>query len=67
MANTAIDTKKYIDLAQQAQTKEKISASAVKNLENWLTEPKYAAYVSEIVEHIDQEKWQKLDLSLIHI
>ena len=61
MANTAIDTKKYIDLAQQAQAAEKISASAVKNLENWLTEPKYSAYVSEIAEHIDEEKWQKLD------
>lgn len=61
MANTAIDTKKYLELAQQALTEEKISATAVKNLEDWLTQPKYAAYVSGIAEHIDQEKWQKLD------
>ncbi len=61
MANTAIDTNKYIELAQQAQTEEKISASAVENLKDWLTEPKYAAYVPEIAEHIDQQKWQKLD------
>jgi len=56
MANTAIDTKKYIELAQQAQTKDKISAAAVKNLENWLTEPKYAAYVAGI--HYPVRHWR---------
>ena len=61
MTNPTIDTKKYIDLAQQAQTEEKISATALENLKNWLTEPKYAAYAAGIAEHIDQEKWQKLD------
>jgi len=61
MSNTAIDTQKYIELAQQAESKDQISATAVKNLKNWLTEPKYSAYVPEIAEHIDQEKWQKLD------
>ena len=56
MANTDIDPQKYIDLAQQAESKDQISATAVKNLKDWLTEPKYSDYVSEIAEHIDQEK-----------
>lgn len=61
MPTPTVDTQKYIALAQQARADAKISASAVKNLQCWLTETRYADYVAGIVEHIDQEKWQKLD------
>lgn len=39
----------------------KLTAGAETNLRAWLTESRYAAYVSQVVEHIAQEKWQTLD------
>ena len=39
----------------------KITAGAVENLKCWLTESRYADYRGAIIEHIRDEKWQKLD------
>ncbi|MEM7558051.1 MAG: phospho-sugar mutase [Planctomycetota bacterium] len=39
----------------------KLTEAALGNLEVWLTEQRYADYRDSIVEHIQQEKWQKLD------
>ncbi len=47
-----------LDCALQEQ---KLTAGAVKNIRRWLTEPCYAEYVPQVVEHIEAGKWQALD------
>jgi phosphoglucomutase/phosphomannomutase len=39
----------------------KLSASAAENIQKWLTESRYAGYVDQVVQHIVDENWQKLD------
>ena len=39
----------------------KLSASAAENIRRWLTEPPYAEYAAQVVEHIGAQQWQKLD------
>lgn len=39
----------------------KLSPGAVENIVAWLTEPRYATYVAQVLDHIAQEKWQALD------
>ncbi|RMF42600.1 MAG: phospho-sugar mutase [Planctomycetota bacterium] len=50
-----------IEMARQAAEQGKISASALENMERWLTEPRYEAYRQAIIEHIEQGKWKQLD------
>lgn len=38
-----------------------LSAGAVTNLRVWLTDPRYADYVPQVVEHIGAGKWKQLD------
>lgn len=45
----------------QAATDGRISPTAQKNLRVWLTEDRYAEYRDEVVAHINDGKWQKLD------
>jgi phosphoglucomutase len=45
----------------QAASDGKISAGAVENMTNWLTQDRYSLYVPGILEHIESEKWQALD------
>ena len=61
MPDATNDIKHYQSLVDQAKADEKITPAAAENLHCWLTEPKYADYVSGITEHIDQEKWKQLD------
>lgn len=46
---------------QAAQAAGKLTASAVTNIRQWLTEPRYARYAGEVAEHIRSEKWKQLD------
>ncbi len=39
----------------------KLSASAAKNIQTWLTEPAYAEYAPLVAEHIQQGQWDLLD------
>lgn len=39
----------------------KMTDSVTENIKAWLTEPRYAQYVPQIVEHIVGEKWKELD------
>ncbi|MCA9194352.1 MAG: phospho-sugar mutase [Planctomycetales bacterium] len=50
-----------LSLVDQAVENEKLSSSAADNLRVWLTEERYAAYRSEIMEHVANNQWQKLD------
>ena len=38
-----------------------VSADAAKNIEAWLTEPKYAEYKDELEEMINDERWKDLE------
>lgn len=38
-----------------------VSADAAKNIEAWLTEPKYAEYKDELEEMIQEERWKDLE------
>ena len=58
---TPVDIAFCLSAIESARTAGKISESAVLNLTEWLTEPKYAAYTMDIVQHIHDEKWAKLD------
>ena len=46
---------------RQAVKKGKLSSSAAKNIEAWLTEPRYAAYVDQVSRHVEQQDWKLLD------
>lgn len=45
----------------KAAASDRITPAAVANLKQWLTEPKYAEYVPEIIQHISTDQWQTLD------
>lgn len=60
MANTA-DVQVALDAIEQARNDGKITAGAVTNLRCWLTEDRYANYRQSILDHIREQKWQKLD------
>ena len=38
-----------------------LSEGAVQNLQRWLTEPRYAAYLDQVARHIQNEQWRILD------
>ncbi|TWT30817.1 phospho-sugar mutase [Blastopirellula retiformator] len=46
---------------QGAVAAEKVTASAAENIQIWLTQPRYAAYASQVADLIKDEKWQALD------
>lgn len=50
-----------IDSVDSAVKADKITPAAAENIRDWLTESKYAAYVPQIAEHIEADKWQALD------
>ena len=39
----------------------RLSAGAEKNLKVWLSEPRYAQYAPQVIEHVAERKWQELD------
>ncbi|HJT33940.1 MAG TPA: phospho-sugar mutase [Pirellulales bacterium] len=44
-----------------AVERKQLSPSAAKNIKAWLTEPRYAEYAGQVVEHITAQKWKQLD------
>ena len=46
---------------ETAVSESALSASAEKNIRVWLTEDRYAGYRDEVIEHIADGNWQKLD------
>jgi phosphomannomutase len=49
------------DLVQAAVQQNWVTASAAENIRAWLTEPRYAEYAPQVVEHVRQAKWKELD------
>ncbi|MEM7474022.1 MAG: phospho-sugar mutase [Planctomycetota bacterium] len=50
-----------LQAAGAAVQAEKLTGPALENLKTWLTEDRYRDYRDSIIEHIQGEKWQKLD------
>jgi phosphoglucomutase/phosphomannomutase len=46
---------------RQAAEAGKVSHSAVKNIESWLTEPRYGQYAAEVAKMIESGQWRQLD------
>lgn len=44
-----------------------LSENAVKNIQDWLTEPKYAEYKDDLAEMIETEQWQELEDSFFKV
>jgi phosphoglucomutase len=47
--------------ATQAVSSKNLTASALENLTQWLTQPRYSKYQASIIAHIEKGQWQKLD------
>ncbi len=50
-----------LDKIAQAQAAGSLSASAVENIRQWLTESRYADYRDQVLQHIHEGKWKHLD------
>ena len=46
---------------RDAVTAGKMTETVTENIQAWLTEPRYAQYVPQIIEHVASEKWQEVD------
>lgn len=52
---------KYFKKIQAARLAGKLSAQAEQNIEHWLSQPKYEIYRNELMQLIEQERWQELN------
>lgn len=50
-----------LEAVSDAVQARKLTAAAGDNIRLWLTDARYAAYVPQVLEHIDLQKWQILD------
>lgn len=55
------DSSAALSQLDQAASQQKLSAGAVANIRQWLTESRYAAYAPQVAEHIAAGKWKELD------
>lgn len=50
-----------LESLDQAAAQKKLTAAAVANIRAWLTEPRYADYAPQVLEHIAAGQWRELD------
>lgn len=50
-----------LDRINDAYAAGRLSDTAVENLRRWLTESRYAQYRDQVLQHVVDEQWQKLD------
>lgn len=50
-----------LETVQQGLAAQKITAGAAKNISDWLTQPRYQEYLPELLRHIHEGQWKKLD------
>jgi phosphoglucomutase/phosphomannomutase len=60
-SSSAVDAQSALKKVKSAVDAGKLSATAIENIEAWLTESRYSQYAPAIVEHINAEKWKELD------
>ena len=56
-----MDTQTALTQVEAAAAEGKLSAGALTNLRAWLTEPRYAEYAPQVVEHVATGRWTELD------
>ncbi len=62
MSGTApLDVSEALDQMNKAHQGGLLSASAVDNIRQWLTEPRYADYRDQVLAHISEDRWKQLD------
>ena len=54
-------TQAALEAVQLALEKKNITPAAAKNISDWLSQPRYAEYLPELLEHIQTGQWKKLD------
>lgn len=57
----SLSTPEALSKLQAAAAEGKVSQGALLNAQAWLTEPRYAEYAPQVIEHIAAGKWQELD------
>ncbi|MEZ6093110.1 MAG: phospho-sugar mutase [Pirellulaceae bacterium] len=57
----SLDIQSASEAITQASAAKKISESAAQNIQIWLTDDRYENYRSQLIDHIANEQWQKLD------
>lgn len=57
----SLSTSEALARLQAAAAEKKITPGALLNIQAWLTEPRYAQYAQQVIEHIAASKWQELD------
>ena len=60
-SHTTYDLAAVLDKVQTALQQGLLTANAAENIRAWLTEARYADYASQVVQHVDDAKWQQLD------
>jgi phosphomannomutase len=61
MPAPSIDVAANMSLVRKTQDEGKLTPGAVKNIEAWLTESRYATYAPQVAQHIAEGKWKALD------
>lgn len=56
-----METSEALGQLRAAVADGKLSESAAANIQTWLTQPRYAEYREQILEHIAAQKWRELD------
>src|SRR5690349_21853985 len=50
-----------LNALQTAAAAGKVTSGAQRNIQAWLSEPRYAEYAPQVAEHISAGRWQELD------
>ena len=58
---TSFDAQAALAQLADAADKKLLSAGAVKNIRDWLTEPRYHEYAPLVAQHLAAAKWKELD------
>jgi phosphoglucomutase/phosphomannomutase len=61
MTTAPHDTNVLLQQVDDAAQAGKLSDGAVKNLHAWISEARYAEYLPEVAQHIEEGKWSQLD------
>ncbi len=57
----SFDATKHWPSSKPPDASNLLSPGAVKNVRDWLTEPRYAEYAPQVAEHLAQRRFQELD------
>ena len=59
--STPVDLEFCLQAIEAATAAGELTAPAMENIRQWLTEAKYSAYAPAIAKHIEEKQWKQLD------